>query len=393
MTDPAARRLLRARRAARLRSILGGTAAAFAGGALVVALQTVFTLVSARYPPVVQGLHCNFIRPAGPGAAPVSEAEIADGADAASSPDGALLPAIALDDDIACTLDAPGADYAAWALGGRDIQYRSGPLDPALACQNAEGFAAQSPDNLRLAICQRFALREPGVHTLNVKVMARGLDTVDRAQLRFIVRPATPPPPPQAPPPAAATRATSLHARLILPPRSITQERRIPVSESLNEHTLIPTSRDYSWIVYRLAPGETYVASRFQANSASNASATRVAYQAAQRAVSMAFTLRSGPIYDRWRGWLSGAVIVALKHDEPPRAIDLPAIALTLPGASQLDLPADLPASALADARLRLTSESGSVAEAPLDSPLILDDLRITPRLADGKLTLDAAPN
>jgi hypothetical protein len=51
------------RRVAAVRSVLVGTAAAFTGGALVLALQAVFALVSVRYPPIMQGLHCNFAPP------------------------------------------------------------------------------------------------------------------------------------------------------------------------------------------------------------------------------------------------------------------------------------------------------------------------------------------
>ena len=383
------------RRIAGLRNLLVGTVAAFGGGALVVGVQAVLARAGARYPPIVQGLHCNFIRPAGPGATTadvVPEAEI--GADSAelAVPQGQgsrLLPVITAGDEMTCHADAPGADYAAWSVAGRFLQYRSGPLEPTLSCQNQDAFAAQSPDDLRLSTCQRFTLTDPGVYTLVVKVMARGFGGVDREQLQFRVRPAPPAAAAPAPEPPIGTRVTT---KLLLPARKLTQERSVPVSESLNEHGLLPSSRDYSWVVYRLAAGESYVSARFQANSASNASKTKISYQPNARTVSVSFTLRSGPFMDRWRGWLSGSVVIKLSRQDPARTVDLPDIDLQVPGEARARLPDNVPADRLGDARLALVrSETGTSREVALGEKLMLDDVELSATVLEGNLVIDAA--
>jgi hypothetical protein len=391
----------RRRRIAGYRAIAVGSAAAFMGGVLVVGLQSVLSVVSARYSPIVQGLHCNFSRPAGPatGDLRIEEAELGESSAELvqnESATGRLLPTVSTGDDIVCRIDAPGADYAAWAEAGRVLHYRSGPIDAGRDCQDGEAFAAQSRDSPRLSMCQRFRLTDPGVHTLVVKVMARGIASIDRAQLQFLAR--TPPASlPTPPPPPLETR---LQAKLLLAPRVVTQDKRFPVAELLNEHGLLPTDRDYSFVVYRLAPGEQHVSAVFQAASASNASNTRVAYQPNTRAVTMSFTLRStsftlrsGPFVDRWRGRLSGNVVVKLTREEAGQSLGLPDIALHLPGQSSVPLGKTLSPEALAGARLQLTrSETGSTAETGLGVPLNLDDLEISTRIDDGNLIVDAKP-
>ena len=317
------------RRTAGMRNVLIGTAAAFAGGALVVGLQALLARAGAQYPPIVQGLHCNFTRPSAAGA-DQTEAELGEGGgDPAapgsdegdtdpladpSAPATAQIPTITAGDKINCYLDAPGADYAAWAVAGRNLQFRSGPIDLALPCQDAGAFAAQSPDDLRLSACQSFRLSEPGEYHLVMKVMARGSAAVDREQMRFHVAPAPPQPASQTAAKASpAPVAARLKTTLFLPAHELTETRSVPVSETLSDHGLLPSSRDYDTVVYRLARDETYLSSRFIANSASEASKTRVAYQPKSRSVAMSFTLRSGPVFDQWRGWLSGSTATRAK--------------------------------------------------------------------------------
>ncbi len=378
-----------------MRNVLIGTAAAFVGGGLVVALQTIVSLAGARYPPIVQGLHCNFIKPnASAQSVAAPEAQIGEDADELAQSEGdqaneggRLIPAVTAGDEIDCYLDAPGADYAAWAVAGRTLQFRSGPLDLALECQDAQAFAAQSPDNLKLSGCQSFRLTEPGEYRLVMKVLARGTAAVDREQLHFLVRPKPPAQLPAAEPPVA----TRLRATLELPGHQAQQARLVPVSESLNEHGLLPTSRDFSWVVYRLASGETYVGSKFQANSASNASNTRVSYAAKTRSVTMSFTLRSGPFVDRWRGWISGNVVVQVKRQDAVQNIELPDIDLHVPGQSKVALPDNVAADRLPGAKLRLVrSGSGTSIETPIGSAVTLDDAVISTQVVDGNLVIDA---
>ena len=387
------------RRTAGMRNVVVGSAAAFAGGALVVGLQALVAMAGARYPPIVQGLHCNFTKQAA-GAAPRSVAEIGEGGgdltppaaddadpDAPASAHARLIPTVTAGDAVTCFLDAPGADYAAWAVAGRVLQYRSGPLDPALPCQDAQAFAAQSPDDLRLSTCQSFRLTEPGEYRLVMKVMARGSTSVDREQLHFLVQPA-PAPSAQA---AEAPLATRLKTTLLLPGRDVTQSHSIPISESLSEHGLLPTSRDYSAVVYHLAAGEAYISSKFNANSASQASNTRVAYQPKSRNVTMSFTLRSGPLIDQWRGWISGSVVVRVKREDPARSVDLPDIDLQLPGESTLPLPESITSDRLNGAKLRLVrSETNTLVDAALGQTVALDDALITPTLANNAIVIEA---
>jgi len=369
------------RRVAGVRSVIAGTAAAFTGGALVLALQAVFALVSVRYPPIIQGLHCNFARPSDPDGTDIGES---------AAEDQRLLPTLTTGDQVACHLDAPGADYAAWAVAGRDLRFRSGPLDSDLPCQDGEAFAAQSPDHLRVSLCQRFRLDDPGIYTLLIKVMARGSDSVDRAQLQFQVRQAPLPLPPVPEPPVA----TRLKAALLLPARTQTVDRVVPVSESLSEHGLLPTSRSYSRVVYRLSGNEEYLGSSFQANSASNASGTRVAHQRSSNGVTMAFTLRSGPFIDRWRGWLSGNVIIKLRRQEPAQTLDLADADLRLEGQTSLPLPANLSQEQLTGSKLRLTrSETSTVVEVEPGSSVTLDNLDITPRVDGSSIVITARPH
>jgi hypothetical protein len=390
-----------------MRNVFIGTAAAFAGGGLVVALQALVAMAGAQYPPIVQGLHCNFTRQSTAGAdqveaelgegggdptAPAAEENGADPLADPSAPTTTQSPTITAGDKISCYLDAPGADYAAWAVAGRTLQFRSGQIDLALPCQDATAFAAQSPDDLRVSACQSFRLSEPGDYHLVMKVMARGSAAVDREQMRFHVLPA----PQSANAPAAARAAeapvaTRLKTTLLLPAHQLMETRSAAVSETLREHGLLPSSRDFSLVVYRLARDETYVSSRFIANSASEASKTRVAYQPRSRNVVMSFTLRSGPLFDQWRGWISGNVVVRVKRDDAAQTVDLPDIDLQLPGESRLALPDNIAADRLQDAKLRLVrSETNTSVEAGLGQTVTLDDAAITPTLVDRTIVIAA---
>ena len=144
--------------------------------------------------------------------------------------------------------------------------------------------------------------------------MARGVAALDRGQVAYVARR-------EAPPPPAATR---LQAMLLLPARAMEATERVAINQSFDEHGLTAATRDYSRTAYRLKAGETFASASFEATSAANASAVRTAYQASQRAVTVAFSLRSGPLYDRWRGWISGSVAVRLLRDSPARELPLP---------------------------------------------------------------------
>jgi hypothetical protein len=381
------------RRNAGLRNVLIGTAAAFVGGGLVVALQAILARAGASYPPIIQGLHCNFAKAASDEDDGAGEAELGEGSvsdvptGGTQEPAGRLLPEVDAGADFNCYLDAPGADYAAWAVAGRRLQFRSGPLDPALPCQDAKAFSAQNPDDLRLSACQTFRLSEAGQYRLVMKVLARGFGSVDREDLLFVVRP-KPAAVAQATEPPVATR---LKLALLLPGQVVTQTHKIPVSESLSEHGLLPATRDYSWVVYKLGPGETYVSSRFQANSASNASNTKVSYQAKSRSVAISFTLRSGPFVDRWRGWISGSVAVQVRRQDAAQTVNLPDEDLRVPGKLTLTLPDGLAPERLDDAKIRFVrGETGTTVESAPGQAVALDDAEVSARLVDGALVIEA---
>ena len=190
-------------------------------------------------------------------------------------------------------------------------------------------FAGQRAEALAVSACQRFTLAEPGLHLITVKVMARGVAALDRGQVAYVARR-------EAPPPPAATR---LQAMLLLPARATEATERVAINQSFDEHGLTAATRDYSRVAYRLKAGETFASAAFEATSAANASAVRTAYQPAQRAVTVAFSLRSGPLYDRWRGWISGSVAVRLLRDSPARELPLPDAALAIPGQAVIPLP------------------------------------------------------
>jgi hypothetical protein len=190
----------------------------------------------------------------------------------------------------------------------------------------------------------------------------------------------------EAPPPPAATR---LQAMLLLPARATAATERVAINQSFDEHGLTAATRDYSRTAYRLKAGETYASATFEATSAANASAVRTAYQPAQRAVTVAFSLRSGPLYDRWRGWISGSVAVRLRRESPARELPLPDAALAIPGQAVIPLP---PEALEAGERfmLRLARPDGAAVEVAPGGTVMLDGARIALRLEGKGLVLEA---
>lgn len=358
-----------------MRSVLVGAMGAFVGGVLVVGIQILFTMLNARYPAMVQGLHCDF---------PARDGEVQAAVDQGAGPaESMLMPVVTAGATVTCRLDAPSADYVAWSLAGGKLSFRSGPLDPTLPCQDQESFASQSPDHLAVSACQKFALAEVGIHRLNVKVIARGMHGLDQGDV--LVRAIAPPPP--APP---AISELALDAVLALPAQTTNIERKIPIQQSQTEHGLLPTSRDYSLAVYRLADGEVYVSSNFLATSAENASAMKVAYVARTRAVVMSFSLKSGPFVDRWRGWLSGTVLIKLRQDIAGRVIKLDTPKLAVPGRVEIALPEDV-----GDAKggtLKLTRGDQAAIDIPLGGEAAVGSALIKAEIQSDKLVLTARP-
>jgi len=365
-------RHLRRRRRAWLRSLGIASAAAFAGGVAVVGVQFGLGFVSAGYPAVVEALTCG----------PVGEqphATVLDLADATSTVPVMQVVAGSMTE---CRLDAPGADYAIWRVTGPVFTMHSGPLDPTLPCQSKDDFANQDAARLRLATCLRLQPEQPGLYLVTAQVMARGQPTVDRAAIAVRVVAAAP-----AAAPARVAPVTRIIATLHLPERRVERTEEADLSASFNEHGLLPQSRGFLRTVYRLEPNEEFVSAAFRARSAAQASNVRIAYDPRQRAVTAGFTLRSGPLYDRWRGWVSGTVAIQLQQQEAARDIALPAASLAVPGEAHIALPAGV---ALDGAIFRLQRpETGAMVELHAGGQAYLDGTPIAARVDGETLVIE----
>jgi hypothetical protein len=189
---------------------------------------------------------------------------------------------------------------------------------------------------------------------------------------------------------AAGPQAARLAATLRFPAqrRQLTQEADL--SASFREHGLLPESRSFSRTVYRLAPEEQFISASFQARSAANASPVTLAYAPDTRAVTARFTLRSGPIVDRWSGWVSGTVVIQLVREDPAREIALPEASLGVPGRVSIALPERVEG---ADLRILLKRpESGSTIELAPGAAGMLDAVRMAARIEGDSLVIEAAP-
>ena len=363
------------RRRTAFRSLGIASAAAFAGGVAVVGVQYALGLVSAGYPPIVQGLVCSMegernpsglsVASEGTGMLPVAEFQA-----------GSL---------VTCRIEAPGADYATWSIVGPEAGVRSAPLDPQLACQSPEAFAEQDPSLLRLSACQRFEARQPGLYLLSITVMQRGQHAVDRARMLIRILPAA-----VAPPEAAIPRNERLSVTLRLPATRSELQREVDLSASFAEHGLMPQSRGFERTVYRLAPDEAFLGATFRVRSAANASAVELRHVPESRSVTARFTLRSGPVVDRWRGWVSGSVIVRVEQHRAARDVALPDTDLPVPGRVELPLP-DEAATLQALILLRRPDMATGIEIAP-GGTARLDQARVSARILEGRLVLETSP-
>lgn len=364
------------RRRTAFRSLGIASAAAFAGGIAVFGLQYALGLISAGYPPTVQGLACTV------------EGERQSGLVTVSSEGGGLLPLseFPAGSFITCRIEAPGADYATWSVVGPETGVRSAPLDPQLPCQSPEAFAEQDASLLRLSACQRFQARQPGLYLLSVTVMQRGHQVVDR--MRMLIRVV---PPAVAPSPTASPLSERLSVTLRLAATRTEQQREADLSASFAEHGLRPQSRTFERVVYRLAPDETFLGATFRARSAANASAVELRHVPENGTVTARFTLRSGPIIDRWRGWVSGTVAVRVEQRRPARDVPLPDTDLPVPGRVELPLPEDVDAT---EAVILLhRPDEASIVEITPGGSARLERARVTAQVAEGRLILETVPD
>jgi hypothetical protein len=363
----------RRRSTATVRALGIASIAAFAGGVAVVGVQHGVGRVSASYPPLVQALLC------------APEGERASATLVLGEQSGTVLPIVEVASDtvVECRIEAPGAEYATWSVIGPRAGVRSGPLDSSVPCQSPEDFAGQNTAELRLSSCQRARFDRAGLYMLSAVVMARGHPFVDRGSLAIRVTPR------EEPPAAPVAKRTRVVATLSIPARQAEVEHKAQLSADFSEHGLLPQSRDFVRTVYRLKPGEEYLSGSFRARSAENASEVTLAYDRKTRAVTASFTLRSGPVIDRWRGWVSGTAVIRLRRAEEAREITLPEATLDVPGRASLPLPEGLQ---IENARLRLRQpDNEEVVELTLDGKARVGPVMVSARIEEGALLLDAA--
>ena len=357
-----------------MRSLILASAAAFAGGVAVVIVQYVVSQASAGYPPVVEALLCG---PEG------EEPAVIIGS---SERDGAALPIVEMISGtrIECRLEAPNADYATWRVIGPRSGSRSGRIDRTLPCQSPEDFSRQSTSNLKLGTCQRASFDRVGLYLVSVAVMTRGHPLVDRTMLAIRV---------QSPTTSSKPLVSGWNVRvsLQLPARQRDIERTAELSASYSEHGLLPKSRYFVRSLYTLPEDEEYVAADFRARSADNASAVVLSYIPKSRTVTAGFTLRSGPIVDRWRGWISGTVIIRVQKHETDRKITLREESDTVPGQVSFGLPEGIDA---AGAKILVSDlDTDQTVEVPLVGTFKLGKKNIITQAEQGRLVFKAMPD
>jgi serine/threonine protein kinase len=183
----------------------------------------------------------------------------------------------------------------------------------------------------------------------------------------------------------------SLRATLLMPARSATLERRVPVQELLTDHGLLPTTHAYMRTVYRLGTGESFGGASFQASNSNYASGVAMTYQPIPRAVTLLFSLRSGSFINPWHGSLSGVALVRVRRDEPKQEIELPDIALLLPGQASVKLAEPLAHRPQLAVRMR-DPASGEVVEVPVGSTGVLHGYVLSIRFEGMTLMVTAQP-
>ena len=116
-----------------------------------------------------------------------------------------------------------------------------------------------------------------------------------------------------------------------------------------------------------------------------------MAYQPVPRAVTLSFSLRSGSFINPWPGSLSGVALVRVRRDEPKQEIELPDIALSLPGQASLKLAEPLTHRPQLAVRMR-DPASGEVVEVPVGSTGVLDGHVLSIRFDGMTLMVTAQP-
>lgn len=94
------------------------------------------------------------------------------------------------------------------------------------------------------------------------------------------------------------------------PPPRETVTRTYTVETMKDDHGLGKSRRDYPPLVIEAASGYRIDACEFAAHSANNESGVACAIESGGGSATFRYALTSGPLWDRWRGWLSGRIVV-----------------------------------------------------------------------------------
>lgn len=104
--------------------------------------------------------------------------------------------------------------------------------------------------------------------------------------------------------------------RTTLVPASKTIERSYQIDETNDDHNgLSPSSRDYR-IIQNSDPGYYIVDARLVRQSDTRVSDLNINVSADRQSVELKFKLSAGPVFDRWRGWLHGQLILTMAKKE-----------------------------------------------------------------------------
>lgn len=87
-----------------------------------------------------------------------------------------------------------------------------------------------------------------------------------------------------------------------------TIERAYLIAETRDEHTGLSVTAATNTKVFRAEPGYRIVGHEFQLSTANQATITSIKQSPDGQLITVTYTIKSGPAYDRWRGWIKGTL-------------------------------------------------------------------------------------
>jgi hypothetical protein len=92
-----------------------------------------------------------------------------------------------------------------------------------------------------------------------------------------------------------------------------TVERSYQIDETYDEHSgLAQTTKEYR-VTKQADPGHVIVDARLVRQSDTRVSDLMIEISSDRRSVEVRFKLTAGPIFDRWRGWLHGQLVLTMR--------------------------------------------------------------------------------